>query len=47
MALILAVGAVLAGCSIKPEEEKTEKATVELWYYWDSTHNRRELRKND
>ncbi len=45
MALILAVGAVLAGCSIKPEEEKTEKATVELWYYWDSTHNRRELRK--
>lgn len=43
--LILALTGCFAGCGAQTEEEKPEKAVVELWYYWDSTHNRRELRK--
>lgn len=44
-AVILAVTACFAGCAGKKAEGKTEKKIVEFWYYWDSTHNRRELRK--
>lgn len=43
--LILAAACVLFGCVPKREKVKEKKCKVELWYYWDSTHNRRELRK--
>lgn len=45
LAVILAVTGCFAGCADKKAEEKSEKKIVEFWYYWDSTHNRRELRK--
>lgn len=45
LAIILAVTGCFSGCESKKKEEKTVKKTVEFWYYWDSTHNRRELRK--